>query len=174
MLCDRNCCQKWHHGVCKTWVSSFHFIDSATVLEKRTCWSLSVYGCALAYLLGFLVFDTEILRCCVQLVKVGTCRIICTALPKFQMCSITMHPSTTRHCNTGHGCLQQYVHGMVVQTHATTLCVVALCKIQMGQVMLTAPLLACRPNWQEINLDIYKVQFCSNISFGMTGAQIRI
>lgn len=115
MLCDQNCCQKWHYGVCKTWVRSFDFIDSATVFEKRSCWILSVYGCVLTDLPwggGPLIFDTEytlvpysLHRCCVQLVKVGRCKIIFTALPKCQMCSITMHASQTRHCTTGHGWL---------------------------------------------------------------------
>ena len=73
------------------------------------------------------------------------CRTICTALPEFQMCSITMHASQTRHCIIGDEWLQQYAHGMIVQTPAATLCTVALFKIQMGQIMHSACLAACRP-----------------------------
>ncbi len=120
------------------------------------CWSDQLHNLAVHLLtcLGFMFviqqyFDTVLssqVLCTAGHASVGMCRTICTALPENHMCSITMHADKTRCCTTGYGWLQQYVQGMIMQTHAATLCVVALCKIQMVHNMLNACLAAFTPS----------------------------
>jgi len=87
----RVCCQRLHCGTGKVWVILSHFIDSATLLEKRSCWVDQDMAVNLLTFLGFLVFDTEttlipycLHRYFVQLVKVGMCKTICIASPNVQ------------------------------------------------------------------------------------------